>query len=185
MHLVVVLLAAVSAAADPYDGHRAAVLDHLLRAVPSDHRLAFVRARDECTQDPARQPGCVDLGDEALRFLRQRGHRVDRVPEMSRYYIYGHPSTHRGEWNAPPPDWVYLPMYTPAAEWRTYCEVRVHGHWPPRQESMHVGGYCTSGERGGNIFTSGDFIVKRDGRRWSVERFEPPPGCVLPDPPPP
>ena len=183
MRFAVLLFAALTASADSFDAHRVAVLDQLLRELPEKAREGgvFVRATDECTSEARRQPGCIDLTDEVLDELTRRGHNVARVPEGSRYYIYGHPSTHGDEFNPPPPDWSYLPQYTPGAESRTYCEVRVLPSWGIGPEFVHLNGYCVARERS-DIYTSGDFKVRREGVVTGVERFEPPPGCVLPMP---
>ena len=182
---VVIFWIAVAAVAGESDLHQAAVLDRLLREIPAQDRaeVVFVRLREQCWDDPSRREGCADLTDEALDFLRHRGHSVSRVPEGSRYYIYGHPSTHAGSFNVPPPDWLYLPIYTPAAEWRTYCEVEmVRGLHPG--EARHVNGRCYAADREIRILAGGDFLVKRAGEGFSVEPFEPPPGCILPAPKP-
>jgi hypothetical protein len=178
-----ILLLAVFAAADEADLHRAAVVDKLLREMTPEHRAGtvFVRMREQCWDDPAQREGCVDLSDEALRWLRRRGHKVARVPEASRYYIYGHPSTHAGEYNPPPPDWLYLPVYTPGAELRTYCEVELmRGLYAG--DALHINGRCYAATHAVTVLASGDFLVRVEGRKISVERFQPPPGCILPEP---
>ncbi|HVE70177.1 MAG TPA: hypothetical protein VNI54_02325 [Thermoanaerobaculia bacterium] len=184
MRFALLLLAALSASADEFDAHRLAVLDQFLRELPASAREGgvFVRATEECTSDPRRHKGCIDLSEDVMTALLRRGHDVSRVPEGSRYYIYGHPSEHRGKWDAPPPDWLYLPMYTPGAARRTYCDVRVINSFLGA-DVVHINGHCLS--RDGDFLVSGDFRVKRVDGGMSVERFEPPPGCILPVPPPP
>jgi hypothetical protein len=180
--LFLLLAIAGTSSADELDLHRAAVLDKLIREIaPSDRTgVIFVRRMDRC-EEPRRHEGCVDLSDEAMRWLRDRGHHVERVPEESRYYIYGHPSQHKDDFDPPPPDWLYLPVYTEKAEWRTYCEVTHRpGLYP--DGAVHFNGYCTAAQADGKILVSGDFLVKREGEAFRVERFQPPPGCILPPP---
>jgi hypothetical protein len=183
---VLASLFAVASLADEYDAHRAGVVDKLLREIkPADRTgVVFVRMRERCWSDESQREGCVDLSDEALDRLRLLGHNVERVPEASRYYIYGDPSTHVGDVNPPPPDWLYLPIYTPAAQLRTYCEVeRISGMYP--HGAIHINGRCFAAVTEVKVLASGDFLVRKDGEAISIEPFDPPPGCILPLPQPP
>ena len=183
--LIFALVFAAAAQADESDLHRAAVLDTLLRQLAPEHRagVVFVRMRERCWHDETRGEGCVDLPDEVLDRLRRQGHNVSRVPEASRYYIYGPPSSHADEFNPPPPDWLYLPIHTPAAEWRTYCEVELkQGLYSG--DARHINGRCFAADREVRILASGDFLVREDGRAMTVEPYVAPTACILPAPPP-
>lgn len=182
--LVLAFLFAVASQADEFDAHRAAVLDELLREIAPSHptKIVFVRQREECWSDVRRHEGCVDLSDDVLDRLRSQGHNVQRVPEKSRRYTYGHPSTHAGEFNPPPPDWEYLPFYTPDAERRTYCEVQLVRARLYPNDAYHVSGRCYAGDRQFQPLAGADFLVRKERETITVQRFEPPPDCVLPDP---
>jgi hypothetical protein len=181
--LVLASLFAVASLANEFDAHLTAVLDKLLREIASSHRkkTVFVRLHEHCWSDERRQVGCVDLSDEVLAGLRSRGHHVKRVSERSRRYTYGHPSTHAGEFDPPPPDWEYLPFYTPGAEKRAYCEVELIRNRLYPDGAHHIIGRCYNGERQFQVLAGGDFLVKTEGETITVQRFEPPPDCILPD----
>jgi len=182
--LVLASLFTVASPADEFDLHRAAVLDKLLLEIAPSHptTTVFVRMREECWSDESRRHGCVDVSDELLDRLRSLGHNVERVPEKSRYYIYGHPSTHADEFNPPPPDWLYLPIHTPDAELRTYCEVQlVRGLYP--NDAYHITGRCHAAEREVKVLARGEFLVRKSGETISVEPFDPPPGRIYSDSP--
>ncbi len=177
--LVLASFFAVASLADEFDAHRTAVLDKLLREIASSHRkkTVFVRLHEHCWSDERRHDGCVDLSDEVLAGLRSRGHHVKRVPEKSRRYI-----SRAGEFNPPPPDWEYLPFYTPGAEKRAYCEVELIRNRLYPDGARHIIGRCYNGERQFQVLAGGDFLVRKDGETIVVQRFEPPAECILPDP---